>query len=736
LAENADANGDSSPRLIDGLVDAIVVIDDRGCVLYANSAVERLLGWKVEALFGEPLTAYLPERLRERSHSLFMEWMAADPPPRSPAPTRITLLCSDGAELPVDVGTFLVDPENGSRLVIAALWDATDRIDIERYQRVSDDLLAFLTGASGTPEEIVPQLLGILATGLEFELATGWRWDADAEHLLCEHVWRRDPSECGSMASASVGMAVRPGEGLAGLVVSSDEPMWYDDLTQTPHLTRHDAIVTDDMHSGFIFPIRTRGYLVGVIELFTTASRKPNEPLFAAVADICARLGEFIERLNLEVERSKLLSKLRRSQRQQDFLLRANRALAGAQDFQDAILKLAEVAIPMLGDICLIDVLGPDHQLVRMAARHADPTKQSLTDELMGHAPDLAGSHPAALAIRRGKSQWATDMNEPFMRSTTDDEQHFELTRDLAFKSYVSVPLLADGEGIGALTLITASSGRSFSKAELLLAEDLADQVATVIKRARVFDEQSTIARRLQSSLLPAGIDRVPGIAVASRYVASDRGAQVGGDFFDVVPIGDDHIALAIGDVEGHDTTAAIAMGQLRSAMRAYFMLTCEPAQVLSLLDGYACSHSARLATAALCVLDTNTGQLDIALAGHTPPVIIDGSSTRPEHPRPGPPLGVGAGRYQTGRIDLKQGAKLVLYTDGLIDEGRPGAHHLTDRLTRSVEEATSDDCNVLADRILYDLAGSAPAVDDIALLVVHWPGPAAVTGANASVDD
>jgi PAS domain S-box-containing protein len=736
LAENANAKGDAPPRLIDGLVDAVVVIDDRGCVLYANPAVERLLGWKVESLFGEPLTAYLPERLRARSQSLFMEWMAADPPPRSPAPTRITILCSDGAEMPVDVGTFLVVPESGSRLVIAALWDATDRIDIERYQRVSDDLLAFLAGASGTTDEIVPQLLGILATGLEFEFATAWRWDADSGLLHCEHIWRGDRSECGSMVSASVGMAVRPGEGLAGMVASSDEPMWYDDLTQTPHLRRHDAMVTDDMHSGFIFPIRTRETLVGVIELFTTAHRKPNEPLFAAVADICARLGEFLERLNLEVERSKLLSKLRRSQRQQDFLLRANRALAGAQDFQDAIRKLAEVAVPMLGDICLIDVLEPDQTLVRMAARHADPTKQSLTDELMGLAPDLAGSHPAALAIRTGKSQWSLDMNEQFMRSTTYDEKHFELTRDLAFKSYVSVPLLTDGEGIGALTLITASSGRSFKKAELLLAEDLADQVATVIKRARVFDEQSTIARRLQSSLLPAGIDRVPGIAVASRYVASDRGAQVGGDFFDVVPIADDHVALAIGDVEGHDTTAAIVMGQLRSAMRAYFMLACEPAQVLSLLDSYACAHSTRLVTAALCVLDTNSGQLDIALAGHMPPVIFDGSSARPERLKPGPPLGVGAARYQADRIDLMPGAKLVFYTDGLIDEGRPGARQLKDRLTRSVEEATSNDCNVLADGILYDLAGSAPAVDDIALLVVHWPGPAALRDSRSSVDD
>jgi serine phosphatase RsbU (regulator of sigma subunit) len=134
----------------------------------------------------------------------------------------------------------------------------------------------------------------------------------------------------------------------------------------------------------------------------------------------------------------------------------------------------------------------------------------------------------------------------------------------LGFKTYVSVPLLTENEAIGALTLITAGSGRPLGKDELLLAEDLADQVATVIDRARVLDEQSTIARRLQNSLLPAGIDQVPDIAVAARYVTSDRGAQVGGDFYDVVPLTDGKVALVIGDVEGSERDACLSHAHTR----------------------------------------------------------------------------------------------------------------------------------------------------------------------------
>ena len=727
LTQETTTGAQFSPRLVDSLIDAVLILEDQGRLIYANPAVERLLGWKVASLFGVPLTDLLPERLRAQSATILMEWMAVEPPPRSPAPIRITMLRADGSEIPVDVGIFLVAPEQGSRLVIAALWDASGRIDIDRYQRVADDLLAFLARASGSTEEIVPQLLAILATSLEFDVATAWRWDPGSELLHCEHVWRSDESGFSAMLAASTGMTVRPGEGLAGLVVSSDEPIWFNELTDTPHLRRHEAIVTDGLNSGFIFPIRTRERLVGVIELFTKVQRHPDTTLFDAVADVGARLGEFIERLELEWERTNLLAELGRAKAQQDFLLRANGALVGADGFEDTVLRLAEVAVPTLGDICLIDVLDASGGLVRLAARHADPARQKLTEQLTDHAPDMAGTHPAALAVRLRKSQWSVDMDENFMRTTTKGDRHYQLTRLLGFESYVSVPLLTDDEAIGALTLVMAGSGRSLGRDELLLAEDLAGQVAAVIERARVFDEQSTIARRLQASLLPVGIDQVPGIAVAARYVTSDRGAEVGGDFYDVVPLADSEVALVVGDVEGHDMTAATVMGQLRSAMRAYLLLTRDPAEVLSLLDAYAIGQSTRLATVVLGVLDTATGHLELASAGHPPPVLFDGRNpAAPLALRPGAPIGVGRGPFDSESLDLPSEASIVFYTDGLIDEGRPGAEGLLDGLAQSLERCATGGCEALADDILMSLTSSLPTSDDIALLAVRWPVPEA----------
>ena len=729
MVQEAASDAQFSPRMVDSLIDAVLILEDQGRLIYANPAVERLLGWNVASLFGTPLTDLLPERLRTEAVTTFKDWMATDPALRSPAPIRMTMLRADGSEIPVDVGVFLVAPEQGSRLVIAALWDASGRIDIDRYQRVADDLLTFLAGASGSTDEIVPQLLAILATSLDFDFATAWGWDPDLELLHCDHVWRSSESEFSAILAASSGMTVRPGEGLAGLVVSSDEPIWFNELTDAPHLRRHEGIVIDGLNSGFVFPIRTRERLLGVIELFTRARREPDTPLFDAVADVCARLGEFIERLELEWERTNLLAQLGRSKAQQDFLLRANRALVEANGFEDTVLKLAEVAVPTLGDICLIDVLDANGSLVRLAARHADPARQSLTDQLASHAPEVGGTHPAALAVRMRESQWSVDMDEGFMRTTTKGDDHYQLTQRLGFESYVSVPLLTDNEAIGALTLVMAGSGRPLGKDELLLAEALAGQVAAVIERARVFDEQSTIARHLQNSLLPAGIDQAPGISVAARYVTSDRGAEVGGDFYDVVPLSDDEVALAIGDVEGHDMTAATVMGQLRSAMRAYLMLTHDPAAVLSLLDTYAAGQSARLATVVLAVLNTTSGHLEMASAGHPPPILFDGGApAAPLIVRPGAPIGMGRGRYEVESLDLLSGVSLVFYTDGLIDESRPGSEDLIRGLAHSLEKSASGECQVLADDILMSLTSLLTTTDDIALLAVRWPALRAAT--------
>jgi PAS domain S-box-containing protein len=712
-----------SPSMVDALVDAVLIVDEQGQVIYANPALGQLLGWPPAELFAQPFVNLVPEQRRVEYRAQFDHLFHAVPARPSPAPRRMVLLCADGSELPVDVGTFLVAPGEGGRLLINVVWDVRSRIDVDRYQEVSDELLTFLAGASGSTAVLVPQLLSIVATSMDFEFASSWRWDSATERLHCEHVWRSDEDDFIALHATTTGMVVASGQGLAGAVVDADELVWRSDLAQATDLVRHKALVSDGVQTTFAFPIRTRDRLVGIIELFTRAQRQPDTPLVEAVADICATLGEFIERLELESQKSELIDQLERSQRQQEFLLRANRAMAGARDFRDSVERLASVALPTLGDICLIDVVDPTGKLERLAARHADPAYQGATDELKTHSPDIDGPHPAALAVRTGQSQWSSEMDDQFLRTSTQSERHFALTRSLKFDSYMCVPLLIEGTAIGALTVVTDGTGRKFGNEELVLAETLASQVASVIERVRRFDEQSTISHLLQASLLPDHLGQLPGVSVAARYVAGTQEAEVGGDFYDAVELPEGRLAFAVGDVEGHDMTAATAMGELRSALRAYLLVTQDPAEILSLLDAYVSRQPMqRLATTCLAILDTANRTVALASAGHPLPYLAPrGASATLLHTDAGPPLGVGTGQWNVAMFELPAEGTLVFFTDGLIDEGRPDASQKADAMGALVAGHHGTESESLADSIVQVLGPSSPRGDDLALMVVRW---------------
>jgi PAS domain S-box-containing protein len=324
-----ETGGPFSPRIIDSLLNAVIIVDDQCRVLYANYATQELLGWQVDRLFGEPVVDMVPERFRATYLASFNRLIGSNPPRANYAPTRVVMQCADGSEAPVDLGVFMVVPDSGPRLLVAVLWDVSDRIDIDRYQRVSDELVAFLAGAAGSTAAIVPELLSIVARSMDFELATAWRWDAHSGLLHCDYVWSEADTSQATVA-ASTGLTVRAGEDLAGSVVRTGEPVWHLDLSLTAPSARRQAIVADGLHTAFVFPLRTRERLSGVIELFTKFPRHPDEPLNTAVADVGAKLGEFIERLELESQKSELIDRLEQSQRHQEFLLRANRALGGA----------------------------------------------------------------------------------------------------------------------------------------------------------------------------------------------------------------------------------------------------------------------------------------------------------------------------------------------------------------------------------------------------------------------
>jgi serine phosphatase RsbU (regulator of sigma subunit) len=428
-----------------------------------------------------------------------------------------------------------------------------------------------------------------------------------------------------------------------------------------------------------------------------------------------------------ERAREALEGRLAVARRSQEFLLEASDVLAGATDYADTLEQLARIAVPRLGDLCLIDVVDRG-RFRREAARHADPALQPVADVLMAHPPSMDGEHPAAEAVRDGRTRWAAELPDDRLRATTHDDEHLAAVRRLRFRSFITVPLAASGELLGVVTVVACGDTPPFGPDDVALVEELAGRVAQVVLKARRYDREHEIAVALQRSMLTALPD-LGAVEVAARYVPAQRDIQVGGDWYDAFVPEDGSPVLVIGDVVGHDLAAATVMGQVRNALRALaWGRSDRPADVLTALDAFnGALRMTDFATVLYGVLEGDDGggtRFRWSNAGHLPPLLVtaDGEARFLRDVRD-LVIGVGLGGAVTRReacTVLPPGSTVLLYTDGLVE--RRG-HHLTEGLEalRAVACGLAGrPLGALCDEILAALAGDRE--DDVALLAVRVP--------------
>jgi serine phosphatase RsbU (regulator of sigma subunit)/PAS domain-containing protein/anti-sigma regulatory factor (Ser/Thr protein kinase) len=299
-------------------------------------------------------------------------------------------------------------------------------------------------------------------------------------------------------------------------------------------------------------------------------------------------------------------------------------------------------------------------------------------------------------------------------------------------------PLVTAGRPLGLLVL-GWTTRTSLDDDELAFLGAVSAQCAQALERAALFDQQLRIAESLQRSLLPQRLPEVPSIELGARYLAGAAGLQVGGDWYDVLPLPDGRVAFALGDVVGKGLPAASAMGQVRYALRAYAVLDPAPAAVLACLDDFfATRDDEEIVTLVYGVLDPADGVLTWANAGHPPPLVVSsrgkdasatgtGSTSRTlSAVADGTPLGVRSHRKEA-TLQLAPGDCLVLYSDGLVESRtRPVGEGLEALLLVATEpglaEAPADD---MVGRLLSRMLGPRDAEDDATLLAVRWLGAA-----------
>lgn len=281
-------------------------------------------------------------------------------------------------------------------------------------------------------------------------------------------------------------------------------------------------------------------------------------------------------------------------------------------------------------------------------------------------------------------------------------------------RSLLGVPMLVGTEFIGIVHVGTLSP-RRFSDEDIAMMQWVADRAA-VVTRARVSEGERIAAGVLQRSLLPARLPDVGGLEFAARYVPAGIGG-IGGDWYDVFLLPSGSLGIVIGDVVGHNLRAAVVMGRLRSALRAYALDNHDPAEVLAKLDRKVHHFEPdMMATVLYAMVEPSGRRMYVSLAGHLPPVlVVPGESAQLLDLPVDPPVGVRAGLPRTATpVDLPPGWVAFFYTDGLVERGTEDIDEGLGRLVKAVVHGSCED--VCAD-VMAKLVGSAPASDDIAVL-------------------
>ncbi|MGW7620471.1 SpoIIE family protein phosphatase [Streptomyces antimycoticus] len=426
--------------------------------------------------------------------------------------------------------------------------------------------------------------------------------------------------------------------------------------------------------------------------------------------------------------------------------------------------ELAEVAVPRFADSITVELLDsvfrgdqppplpPGGVTLRRAAHVSGPA--DLTETVSGPG-DGPGPAPGETHFHTEPSPPARCLltSQAVVHQATDpeiavwlaaDPVQAEQARRHGLHSLIAAPLKARGKDLGVVLLVRHTASREpFTEDDLFVTENLVARAAICMDNARRYAREHGIALALQRSLLAYRPEAQHAVDVASRYLPSESGAGVGGDWFDVIPLPCARVGLVVGDVVGHGINASAAMGRLRTAVRTLADIDLPPDELLTHLDdivthatpeGDADSGEIAADLGATClyaIYDPVSRHLTLATAGHPAPALVSPGGTVQSIDLPtGPPLGLGSLPFEAAELEIPEGTSLVLFTDGLlearnrdVDEGLETLRHSLEHPTAAPTPSATPSPEALCDSILEAMLpapGGRAQADDIALVIAR----------------
>jgi PAS domain S-box-containing protein len=686
--------------ILDTAQSAFISMDEEGRITYWNVRAEETFGIARDEAVGLVLAdTIIPERMREAHREGLRRFIETGEGPVLNRRVELSALRSDGGEFPVEV-TISALAENGAWSFHAFVTDISERHDAEHErQRLLEELQLALRGTEERLAVIVDALgEAVTIRGLDDRLIHANRAALDRMGLSSVQQLREaDPRTlmAGWETVAEDGREIRMEDLPSVRALRGEEP---------------EPLTMRSVHRG-------TGEEQWVV-LKTTAVRDADGEIEAAVT--------IIEDVTVA----------KRAALRMEFLARSSQILAASLDYQQTLRNVAGLAVPQIADWCGVDLFDEEGSREQVAVAHVDPNKLEMAERLRKFEPEeLDPEQGLGLVRRTGEPVLYNEIPDELLVEAALDEEHLALLREVGMRAVLIVPMVGRRRTIGALTLVSSESGRTFDQGDIEFAGQIAERAALAVENARLYSERSEVARTLQNSLLPEALPEVPGWEIATLYRPAGHESEVGGDFYDFWEIEGDWLMM-IGDVTGKGVGAAAVTSLVRHTAWAASDFDARPAQILARVDAALKRRPSLSVCTGLC-LRISLGAGTLASGGHPLPFHLGEQGVR-EIGRHGTLLGAFASvDWPEERFEMQPGETLVAFTDGVTDtvgEGdeRFGLDRLKEILARAQNESPMEIRARLVSALEQFQVGAQ--VDDTAIVIMRFTGVKAMSESDEQI--
>ncbi|MGY2126903.1 SpoIIE family protein phosphatase [Blastococcus sp. SYSU DS0617] len=474
-------------------------------------------------------------------------------------------------------------------------------------------------------------------------------------------------------------------------------------------------------------PLLVEGRVLGSFVAYWTTDHPFDTDELRLLEGLTAQIALSVSRLRADAARDSAVTAMTEANQRLELLAEAGRVLSGTLDTGEQLQRLASLVVPRLGDWCWI-VSTDDHgRLQETASAHRDPARRAfVADYVQRMVRTVTPEGAPRRVFRTGQPLVVRDLPPERIAAVLADPQAQAMLTELAPSSVAAVPLTIRGQTVGVLCLLNGADRGAHSPADVETAVEIGRRAGMALHHARLYGQQRALADALQRSMLTEPPD-IPDCEVVVRYVPAAAGAEIGGDWYDAFQQPSGTTVLAIGDVVGHDTRAAAAMGQVRGLLRGIsYSSGGSPAGVLTELDralaGLALETMATALVAHLEPQEAGGMRLRWSSAGHPPPVLLDadGEVRLLDVAEADLLLGVQPGFVREDRaVALAPGATVLLYTDGLVERRDRDIDAGTEELLAVLRECAGLPLDEVCDRVLRRMF-LPDAEDDVAVLALR----------------